>query len=356
MEENREDYYSLQDIINTLRDFVNQLLKKWWLLALAVIAGAGLGVAYYYIQKPKYEAVTTFILEDKSTGGNGIAGLASQFGFNIGSLTSGGSMFSGDNILTILKSKKVVEQVLLGEVDSSSHTGKSLADYYLEFTRIKKSWQKKPSLANMSFTGIKNQITPLQDSILNVIYERIIKKNLVTERPSKQGSIIRVKVTAPDCLFARLMSERLVEKAANLYLDVRVGTAQENIRQLQRRSDTLLLLLNNKSYITAASQPLDINPGIKVATVPVEIATRDKTVLATLYAEVIKNLEASKMLLSQQTPVIQLLDRPGILLNDNKKGLLFLLIVFSFVGGAIGVVIAIVIFFLKRLEKNSTFK
>jgi uncharacterized protein involved in exopolysaccharide biosynthesis len=89
--------------------------------------------------------------------------------------------------------------------------------------------------------------------------------------------------------------------------------------------------LNNKSFAAAARQPLDINPGIRTAIVPVEIATRDKTVLATLYAEVTKNLEASKLLLSQQTPVIQLLDQPEHLLDDNKKGLLFLLIVFGFV-------------------------
>jgi hypothetical protein len=194
------------------------------------------------------------------------------------------------------------------------------------------------------------------NSVLNVIFESIIKKNVVPERTSKQGSIIRVKVTASDCLFARLMSERLVNEAARLYMNIRVGTAQDNIHQLQSRSDSLLMLLNSKSYSTAASQPLDVNPGMKTAIVPSEIGTRDKTVLATLYAEVTKNLEASKLLLSQQTPVIQLLDRPGILLDDNKMGLLFLLIVSSFFVGAIGVVIAIVTFFLKRLEENIVVK
>jgi hypothetical protein len=129
------------------------------------------------------------------------------------------------------------------------------------------------------------------------------------------------------------MAERLVDEAGKLYLNIRVGTAQENIRQLQSRSDSLLLMLNSKSYSTAASQPLDVNPGMKTASVPAEIGVRDKTVLATLYAEVTKNLEASKMLLSQQTPVIQLLDSPGYLLVDKKKGLFLLLFVFSVVAG-----------------------
>src|SRR5690348_11146400 len=129
-------------------------------------------------------------------------------------------------------------------------------------------------------------MTPIMDSVLNLIYESILKSNLVTERTSKQGSIIMVQVTASNSVFARLMAERLVDAASKLYLDIRTGTAKENIAQLQRRSDSLLILLNSKSYTAAASQPLDINPGIKTAIVPVEIATRDKTVLATLYAEV----------------------------------------------------------------------
>jgi hypothetical protein len=335
MKETKEEYYSLQDIANTLKAFMNHLLRKWWILVIAVIVGGVLGAGYYFTQKSKYEAVTTFILEEKSASGSGLAGLASQFGFNLGSLSGSGNLFAGDNILDILKSKKVVQQVLLSQVDSTTHNRKSLADYYLEFTGIMRSWQQKPLLANINLANVKNQITPLQDSILNVVYERITKKNLVAERTRKQGSIIKVQVTAQNCLFARLMSERLVEEAAKLYLDIRVGTAQENIRQLQRRSDTLLLLLNSKSYTTAASQPLDVNPGVRIATVPVEIATRDKTVLATLYGEVTKNLEASKLLLSQQTPVIQLLDSPSYLLVDKKKGLFFLLFVFSIVAGII---------------------
>jgi hypothetical protein len=141
------------------------------------------------------------------------------------------------------------------------------------------------------------------------------------------------------------MAERLVKEAAKLYMDIRTGTAQENIKQLQLRSDSLLFLLNNKSYSTAASQPLDVNPGLKTAIVPVEIGTRDKTVLATLYAEVVKNLEASKLLLSQQTPVIQVLDKPGYLLKDKKMGS----ILFGVIGAFVGFLFCIIILFLKLM-------
>lgn len=343
MAQNKEEYYSLSDLTNNIKSFFFYLMRKWWLLVLMILLGIGLSTVYYRIQKPKYKAVTTFILEDKSANTGGLAGLASQFGVNISSLTGGANIFAGDNILNILKSKKVVQQVLLSGIDSVNdrHT---LADLYLEFTGLKKSWNKRPGLENLDFSEVKKQMTPIADSALNIIYESVLKNNLVTERTSKQGSIIMVQITAPNNNFARLMAERLVTEAGNLYLDIRTGTAKENIAQLQRRSDSLLVLLNGKFYAAAASQPLDINPGIKTANVPVEIATRDKTVLATLYAEVTKNLEASKLLLSQQTPVIQLLDQPEYLLDDHKKGWMFLAVVGAFGAGVFYVGVAFLLF------------
>lgn len=350
MKEPPKEYYSLWEIIKQTQAFLHYLGQKWWLLLLLIILGAGMGLFYYSSQKPRYEAVSTFILEEKSGGSSGLSGLASQFGFNLGTL-GGGSMFSGDNILEILKSKTVIEQVLISPVTDTLIAGTTLADRYLDFTGIKKRWQEKGLLPSFSFAGAKKQLSPIQDSVLNVVYESIIKQNLSTERMSKQGTIIKVQVAAADAQFARLMTERIVQEASKLYLDLRIGTGQENIRQLQRRSDSLLVLLNNKSYRAAASQPLDINPGIRTAIVPVEIATRDKTVLSTLYAEVTKNLEASRMLLSQQTPVIQLLDRPGYLLNDNKKGLLTVLAVSIFSAGLFFVLVAFPFFLVYRARK-----
>jgi hypothetical protein len=331
-EEKKEEYYSFHEIAGSIKLFTCYVIKKWLLIFLAGCLGAGLGSLYYYfIQKSKYEAATTFILEEKSGSGSGLAGLASQFGIDVGGLTGGGSIFSGDNILEILKSKKIVQQVLLSPVNNFTHDSTTLADLYLQFTGTKKSWQNKQGLANINFANARSSVTPLQDSVLNVIYKAVIKKDLFADRISKKGTIIKVQVTAENEPFARLMTERLVEESGKLYLNIRTGTAQTNINRMQRRSDSLLALLNNKVYTVAASKPLDINPGLTMAAVPVEIATRDKSVITTLYTEVTKNLEASKMLLSQQTPVIQLLDKPALLLDDNKKSLPFLIVVCSFI-------------------------
>jgi hypothetical protein len=104
-------------------------LRKLILITLFLVSGVVL--LYSFLQKQQYEATTSFILEEKSaTGGGGLSGLASQFGFDLGGLGAGGSIFSGDNILDILRSRHIVEKVLLSKIDSSKG-GQTLADLYI---------------------------------------------------------------------------------------------------------------------------------------------------------------------------------------------------------------------------------
>jgi hypothetical protein len=326
MRETQHDSNNSGNLLDNIRPFLKFLKRKFWLLVLTIAVGLGVGILFFYKQKAKYEAICTFILEEKSSGSGGLAGIASQFGLSLGGM-SGGGIFAGDNILDILKSKKVVRKVLLSKVDSGVNANKTLADYFIDIHGQRSEIEKDQQFQNLTFLTSDDKLTPVQDSILNNIYDVLVEKHISTEKLSRQSTIIKVSLTSIDGTFSRLMTERLVKEASELYMDIRVGSAQENINKLQRRSDSLLALLNNRTYRAAASQPLDINPGIKTAIVPTEIANRDKTVLATLYAEVTKNLEASKLLLSQQTPVIQLLDTPGYLLDNNKQGLTLILII-----------------------------
>ena len=348
--EPQEEYYSLADIWQQVKGFLRYLRQQWVWLLVAAIIGIGGGIVFYYLQKPAYQAEETFILEEKTPGGGGLAGLASQFGFDIGSLTGGGSIFQGDNILDILTSRRIVEHVLLSKVDSSQTNGPTLADVFLDFSKLKKAWRHKPGLDTMNFYRVsgRNSLSLLQDSVLHEVYKQVTKKYVSVSRLNKKGTIITVTATSINPDFSLLLARRMVKEASDLYIDIKTSVSASNVNRLQQKADSLLALLNNKSYQVAGMQINDANPALKSVLVPTELASRDRTVLATLYTEVVKNLETVRTTLMLQTPVIEVLDMPHAPLEDGKKKLSFVLII----GFIIGIVIGVGYVFIRYLQQH----
>jgi hypothetical protein len=53
--------------------------------------------------------------------------------------------------------------------------------------KINKKWSNEPNLANFKFDA--NLSSPLQDSIVFTLLQKIVKDNLVVSRQNKKGSI-----------------------------------------------------------------------------------------------------------------------------------------------------------------------
>jgi len=320
---------SMNDLLNEIGAFLRYLLGKTKLFVTCMLAGLLLAGAYAFLQGPKFEGKASFILEEKSSMGGGLSGLASQFGLDIGGLTGSAGLFAGDNILDILKSRTIVEKVLLTKTDSSlGASSPTLADNFLIWSKLKKKWSGKTGLSDISFAGYVpgKPLNRLQDSVLLVIHQRLIKKHLSVERLNKKGSIIEVTTQSPSETFSTLFTERLVLETMRMYVDLKTSVATRNIARMEHRSDSLMQLLNAKSYKSASLQVLDANAAYKAAAVPVEVTQRDKTVTYALYTEVMKNLEASRMALAGQTPVINLLDHAKSPLQDQQKAWWLLLL------------------------------
>ena len=292
-------------------------MRKLILIALFLVSGVVL--LYSFLQKQQYEATTSFILEEKSaTGGGGLSGLASQFGFDLGGLGAGGSIFSGDNILDILRSRHIVEKVLLSKIDSSKG-GQTLADLYIP--------QLRKDIPSVHYNNVvyPKPLNRLQDSVLYLIYDKIVSKNLVVDRVNKKGSIIKVTVVSESELFSKIFSDRLVFETIKLYVDQKTSVSNRNIARLEARADSLLRVLNNKSYQSASLQILDANTAFRSTAVPVELSQREKSISFALFSEVVKNLEASRMSLASQTPIINILDTAKYPLLNRKKSIWILL-------------------------------
>lgn len=288
---------------------------------LAGLLGAVLGLTYAFFQKPAYVAELTFVMEDsKSNPLGAYAGIASQFGIDL-SGGSGSGVFTGDNIMEFLKSRLMVEKTLLSPITFNGREI-SLAEAYIDIHQLRKRWEKNNNLKSVQFalsTDRKN-FSIIQDSILNSIYQAIVKKNLEISKPDKKLSFIMVKCTSPDQVFSKIFTERLVKEATDFYVRTRTKRSKANVDLLQAKADSLEELLNKKTYSAAAVSDLNLNPARQVATVQTQVVSRDKIMLQTVYAEVVKNLELSRMTMAQETPIIQIVDTPILPLKKVKFG------------------------------------
>ncbi|PJJ75644.1 subunit length determinant protein [Thermoflavifilum aggregans] len=343
-----QDEISIRELILRLKEWIRYLRSKWLVLLICGVAGGLLGLVYAWVSKPKYVATLTFALEEKS-GSNllaSYAGLASQLGFDLGS--TGGGVFSEDNIMQLLQSRLMITRTLLDTVVDARGRVISLADYYIEMNHLRKSWKNNPHIpADLSFKpGIPiDSLSYVQDSLMGKFYENITKNNLNIEKPTKEGTIISVTYTAPDQLFAKTFAEDLVKHVSLFYIQTKTKRAVSNLNIVQARLDSVRNAYHAALYGTAITTDQNLNPARAVVSVPAISRQTQAQILGAEYAELVKNLEIARMTLLQETPLIQVIDRPVLPLKEKKVGKIKGFVI----GGFIGALLALFVLMMRRI-------
>lgn len=319
------DEISLKELILKTKEWVNIILKKWKIIGVVGFIGGICGFYYANSQKATYTAKITFVLEEgkgSAAGLGGLASLAGQFGVDVGS-SSGGGLLSGDNILLYFKSPSLAREVLLSSYDSISNA--SIADVYAKEYELSRRWRENSKIGNVHFPVFKSNVrySRLQDSLLQTIINRIVKSQFEVARTDKKAGFIDVSSTMQNELLAKIYCERIVQKVVERYINIKTQRQTATVQKLQLRVDSIASLLRQKTVSSAtlqnSSSTMDINPLYRTGTsVAVESTLRDKTLLSTIFASVTQNLEVAKFTLSQETPVIQIVDAPILPLKKEK--------------------------------------
>ena len=327
----------LSDIFSMIKEFI-LFYKSFKKVNILLILISFLGCfVFFKIEKSKYEASASFVLmEGSGSKAGGLASLGSQFGIDLGAIGGqSNSIFSGDNIYDIFKTRELVEKVLLSPYTKTKNEKNTitLADQYLKMypSFIQNVILRKP-INSVSFLNYdpKNSPDRIKDEILSKIHSKIIKNNLVVQKLNKKGSIIQVVVTTNDEYFSKIFNERIIEAAKYFYLNINNTNSQQVLIGLQQKADSLQKLLYQKSFQSVGL--FNSNNGLKAYTANEEISQKDKTVAFTLYAEVIKNIEITKMAQAQQTPIFQIVETPRYPLANKKFTILELILIGSLIG------------------------
>ena len=336
----------IKDILIKLSEYKTYLLKRKF----TIIAVSGLffvlGIVFAIYSDKKYTAELTFVVEDQQQGGGALGsmtGIASQFGFDIGGSSS--STFSQNNILEFLKSRGVVEAALM-QNRKVNRKEDLLIEHYLHLNKIKDLWKADEDLSPVSFHGKLNQDN---DSVSGGIWKNIIEGKLLVELQSDEANIINLSYTSVNGEFAKMFVETLIEQMSKMYISHQTAQSSNTLDFLSSRADSVFIELEMAEEEFAKVK--DINQRIVKASGRLKELQlmRNVEVLNTMYLEIVKNLEISKLTLLNQTPIIQIIDKPILPLElvENSKTVL------GFLGAFLGGFLSLSFFIFGKLFKDA---
>lgn len=317
-----EEEYTFRKALKNRREDIAWLWKNKLRFIPVALAGAALGLFLAWYKPATYTSRVTFVVDDTKggSGGSMLSALAGQFGVDIGGMMNTGGVLAGDNVQQLLKSETLVKEALLTPYDKNINY--TLADKYAEATKLKKKWRKHTTDGNtlIAFPASRDKYSRLQDSLLQDMTLRIIEGELSISKPDKKLTFFEANATMRDEKLAQLFCTRLIKSSTDFYVATKTRKLRNSVELLERRADSIARVLNRKTFSASAANQilLDANPAYPTSNVSAELQGRDKMVLSTIYAEVTKNLEASKTMLMQETPTIQIVDVSEYPLRKNK--------------------------------------
>jgi uncharacterized protein involved in exopolysaccharide biosynthesis len=334
------DEISLKELIIKIKEWGAFLKSKWKAILIAGTIGAIIGLAIALFEKPTYKAVLTFAMEeDKGGGGGGLSGalgLASSFGIDLGG-GGGGGAFAASNLAELMKSRLLVEKVLLEPIEIN---GKkiTLAEYYIQINNLRRKWKKKSGLRDIKFipNADRSNFTLQQDSILQLIHKSLINpRQLSIMQKEKKITILSIEVTSENEVFSKIFCESIAKETSDFYIETKSKKSKINVNVLQRQTDSVRNALN--AAITGVANETDnvynLNPAFNIKGAPSKKKQIDVQANTAILTNLVVQLELAKITLRKETPLIQLIDRPILPLQKEKFGKAKSIILGGFLSG-----------------------
>jgi len=309
---------TLKDVIIAIRDYTKELKKKFLYIFVVLLIFFILGLVYSSKQNKKYKAVLSFIVEDQSDGSNlsSISGMASQFGFDLGGGSS--SYFSQQNVIELLKSRKIIESTL-SKKSTINNEEDVLLNHYISINKMENS-------------DVSPMSSKSKDSITNIIWQQIINYKLDISYQNDDANILNLTYSSINSEFAKNFTVVVMEEMSKMYSKYQTEKTRQSLKNLELRSDSIFRELKKSERSLARVKDRNLRVINSSGRLDEIQYMRDVQVSNAIYLELIKNTELVKMNLLNETPIIQIIDVPILPLKDNSRSNLFWTFIFSFLG------------------------
>ena len=335
---------NLAELLSKAKSIVRILWpSRYLIMGIGLLFALG-GYFKAKMAKPIYTANLTFALEQGDKSG-GLSGLASQFGFSMG---GGGDGLGGENLLKLMTSRRIVQEVLLSKVYAGGDSVLLINQYVATQPKLKAKWD------TLGLYPIDARICckPKEDSALGKVVEFITEESLIVNKFDKKLSFVSVSYTGRDPIFTGAFVELLTAKSTKFYVESKMANSRANILKLEQRVDSVSAEMQAAMVGFASAQDQNSFTVQSVAKVPSVQKQMKVTMLTTLYGELVKNLELSKTMSAREEPLITIIDRPHYPLRVRESKLKS-----AVIGGFLGVFLPLLFLggreFLRDLNKQA---
>ena len=310
---------SLRDILITFKEYYIELKQKFFLIFTFILLFSLAGYFYYLYKQDTYIGTISFFVEDETESINlsSVSSMASQFGFDLGGNSS--SYFSQQNVIELLKSRRIIESAL-NQKSIIFNKKDKLLNHYIQINGL---------IEDSSSIDFNESYL---DSITNIVYEEIVSEKLNIVYQNDDAGILNLNYTSLHSQFAKIFSEGLIKQMSDMYSEYRTEKTRYSLNNLQFRSDSVFSELKRSERNLAKARDRNIRVVTSSGRLDEIKYMREVQVLNTIYLELIKNLELVKMTLLEKTPIIQVVDTPILPLQSEKKPTIFWIFIFGFLG------------------------
>ncbi len=340
-----QEELSIKSTLISLKSTVMYLFSKWWIFLIVGVLGGVAGIVYATLEKAQYESRLTFSLGESGGGLSGALSLAAEFGFNLGG--SGSDIFAGDNIMTILTSRRIIEDVFLS-ADTVDGKVATMADFFMTYHKLDYSKNKKIGPISFPVGADRKKFTYHQDSILFTFYESAIKKSLRVKRPDKRLNFYEINYLSPNERFSKIFTEKLIDQATTFYVELKSKRSRETLEILTERAEAMRGGVKSAIQKQAAVKDANVNPAFSGTIATVQQQQVDATAYGKAYEELFKTLEIARYQYLNNIPLLQIIDHPNYPMKKIKNGRMMSAIV----GGILSGLFTIFILLFYRVYKN----
>ncbi|MFM7022519.1 MAG: hypothetical protein ACKOXB_06035 [Flavobacteriales bacterium] len=314
---------SILKVKSVLEDLKILFIKKIWVIIICAVLGGALGFYLASRSEKVYNAKLTFMMEGGNKGGmaSAYAGLAKQFGV----MGGGGEALSGDKIVELVKTKKIVFGGLMMDavVDGKKDL---LVNHFLQKIVYKDTDRKCPVVFSKT-----EPMTYKHDSILDIVYSYIML-NEFSSILSKKDGIMTLKFSSTNEDIAVAFLNNTISFLTSFFTKKTVEKEQRAVDLMSNKVDSLLSELQSTEQQLASTKDHNNNIQMAQGMLGELRLTRKAKILNMLYAEGVKNLEIARFALLEKEVVIQKIDEPRRPLPFIKKGKVRTAVTFAMIG------------------------